>query len=137
MSNTAIISKSASVKAVFEEPVRSYLERRRHDITIRSETVSSMMEGFEYHSLLDIGCGDGSISLPLLNQGVRMLLLDFSSSMLSLATSRVPPELEANVEIRNGDFMKEPLLPASYDIVLCLGLLAHVDSPEQFFKRVT
>jgi len=130
-----VISKATSVKRVFEQPLRSYLERRRHDIRVRSETVRSIVETFSYDNVLDIGCGDGSISLPLLREGVHLTLLDFSASMVAIAKSRIPAAFHGNVAIRNADFMASSFPSNSYDLVLCLGLLAHVDSPEDFIAK--
>ena len=62
---TSAPSKSPLVKAVFEDAGR-YLNRRRFDIRIRAETIGALVSGASFRNVLDIGCGDGSISLPLL-----------------------------------------------------------------------
>jgi SAM-dependent methyltransferase len=56
--------------------------------------------------------------------------------MLDVARSRVEPELLSNVEFVNGDFITARLAPCSYDLILCLGLLAHVESPSAVVGRV-
>src|ERR1039458_272329 len=84
MSTTVLPSKSGLVKAAFERPQR-YLDKRRCDIRIRAETVRSFTAGQTFTRVLDVGCGDGSISLPLLSQATRMTLLDLSSGMASIA----------------------------------------------------
>jgi 2-polyprenyl-3-methyl-5-hydroxy-6-metoxy-1,4-benzoquinol methylase len=86
--------------------------------------------------ILDIGCGDGSMSLPLLTSGNRLTLVDLSSSMLSFARSNVPRELLANVEIVNEDFTRARLEPQSYDLILCIGVLAHAESPVALIEKI-
>ena len=127
--------KSNQVKSFFESPGR-YFSRRQVDVTIRAETVEAFTKELSFHEILDLGCGDGSISLPLLNDNRRLTLLDLSSSMTSIARSSVPPELSKNVVIRNEDFMAADFPKASFDLIICLGLVAHVDSPSDFIKKV-
>src|SRR5581483_7492091 len=127
--------KKYVVKSVFDD-VAKYLAVRQFDVRLRTETVKKFAEGLPCQHILDIGCGDGSISLPLLSSRNRLTLLDLSERMLSAARSKVPPRLRDRVEIRNGDFMEVCLPPASFDLVVCLGVMAHVDSPDTFLARI-
>jgi 2-polyprenyl-3-methyl-5-hydroxy-6-metoxy-1,4-benzoquinol methylase len=128
------IEKTDQVREFFDEP-KSYLSRRRFDIAIRSETVQEFTKNKMYSRILDIGCGDGSLSLPLLTEHNRLTLLDLSSNMLSRARSKVPAGLEGNVEIIQGNFVTAEFGRREYDLVLCVGVLAHVDSvPEVMAK---
>ena len=128
-------SKVREVRSFFEDPKR-YLRLRGFDVKLRAETVQEMTDGLAFQSALDIGCGDGTISLPLLKAGYRLTLLDLSTGMTRLASSIVPAGLERNVEFVNEDFMKANLAPDSFDLVICIGLLAHVDSPADFLTKV-
>jgi ubiquinone/menaquinone biosynthesis C-methylase UbiE len=128
-------TKSSHVKEVFENTPR-YLDSRGLDIRMRAETVKTLASRLTFESILDIGCGDGSISLPLLNGRNRATLLDFSSNMTALARSRVPAEFAGNVEVRNEDFMKASFGPTGFDLIICLGVVAHVDSAEEFIGKL-
>lgn len=128
-------SNISVVRAAFETPDR-YLDKRQCDIRIRAETVQSFTRGQTLGRVLDIGCGNGSISLPLLNPKTRMTLLDLSSNMASIARSNIPAGLRENVEVRNEDFMTAPLDARSFDLVICLGVLAYAQSPEDFVKKL-
>lgn len=132
---TQASAKSARVKAVFEDPWR-YLNSRRVDIRVRAETVKSYASRLDSRRVLDIGCGDGSISLPLLNSRNHITLLDFSVGMTSLARSRVPEKLAGHVDIRNEDFMTASFGADRFDLILCLGVLAHVDTPEDVVRKI-
>ena len=128
-------SKVEAVRSFFEQP-QGYLQGRRFDIRVRAETVQELVEGTECGRILDIGCGDGSISLPLLTEKNHITLLDLSTAMTTAARNSIPERLAGNVDVVNDDFMKANLKPHSYDLILCLGVLAHVDSPPEFLARL-
>lgn len=85
--------KSSLVRAVFEKPQR-YLTKRRFDIAIRAEIVQALVDGKKVRSVLDIGCGDGSLSLPLLSSKTKITLLDFSANMPAIARANIPQGIE-------------------------------------------
>jgi 2-polyprenyl-3-methyl-5-hydroxy-6-metoxy-1,4-benzoquinol methylase len=124
----------SQVRAVFEQPGR-YLNGSYHNIRIRAETVSEFTRGRHFRRILDIGCGDGSLSLPLLCGQTRLTLLDVSSAMLSLARGRVRPELIPNVDFVNEDFLTASL-DGQYDLILCVGFLAHVSSAVRAIAKI-
>jgi 2-polyprenyl-3-methyl-5-hydroxy-6-metoxy-1,4-benzoquinol methylase len=128
-------SKTAQVRSLFEVPEK-YLGPRQFDIRIRVETVQEFTHAFAFDRVLDIGCGDGSISLPLLPRCNRLTLLDLSRNMLDLARKRIPFERSKDVELVAGDFMGANIEPQSFDLIFCLGVLAHVDSPAAVIARV-
>jgi 2-polyprenyl-3-methyl-5-hydroxy-6-metoxy-1,4-benzoquinol methylase len=128
-------SKTREVKTVFETP-EWYLDGTRENITIRTETVQEFLEGKKFDRILDIACGDATASTPLLTRSNRLTLLDISSGMLAHAQSKIPANLLSNVEIINEDFMKATLEPKSFDLIICLGMLAHVDSPAAVIAKI-
>jgi 2-polyprenyl-3-methyl-5-hydroxy-6-metoxy-1,4-benzoquinol methylase len=130
-----MLTKVDQVQSVFEQP-QQYLNRRAFEIRIRAETVKELAKSSGDIRILDIGCGDGSISLPLLTETTRMTLLDLSSSMLSIARSKIPAEVTGNVETVHQDFMAAQFKPQSFDLILCIGVLAHVASPADFIAKM-
>ncbi len=128
-------TKIDEVKSLFESP-QPYLERRRYNINIRAETVQYFLRNREFTRILDVGCGDGSASIPLLNPQRELVLLDVSANMLSIAQSRVPSNFEQNVHTINQEFLSANLEPNSFDVIICLGLLAHVESPKNVIDRI-
>jgi 2-polyprenyl-3-methyl-5-hydroxy-6-metoxy-1,4-benzoquinol methylase len=131
-----MISKTEHVKALFETP-QKYLDPRAYDIRIRVETIGQFTEGLEFENILDIGCGDGSISLPLLSRCKKLTLLDLSKNMLHLASKRIPSGRLNDVEMIDGDFMAANLEHQSFDLIFCIGVLAHVDSPAAVIEKVS
>ena len=72
-------------------------------------------------------CGEG---------GWRLTLLDISRNMLDLASARIPADARDRVTLINEDFMAADLPMRSFDLILCLGVLAHVDSPTAVIERM-
>lgn len=135
VADTDMISKTEHVKSLFEVPEK-YLNPRQYDIKIRAETVQLFTDNLTFERVLDIGCGDGSISLPMLSRCKQLTLLDISKSMLSLASKRIPSERIPDVNLIEGDFISSNLEPQSYDLIFCIGVLAHVDSPAAVIAKV-
>jgi ubiquinone/menaquinone biosynthesis C-methylase UbiE len=106
------------------------------NIRIRREIVEGFVGNAVSESILDIGCGGGAISIPLLRPYNQLTLVDVSSKMLSIARSRIPTEFAGNVETIHEDFMKTELPCQSFDLILCLGVLAHVESPTDVIAKM-
>ncbi|MEO8737578.1 MAG: methyltransferase domain-containing protein [Edaphobacter sp.] len=129
-------SKRDHVRHVFED-VAHYLASRRVDMRFRRDTVRVFASTVPWRSLLDVGCGDGSISLPLLTPEIRLTLMDLSAAMVSRARSHVPSALCGNVTLRNDDFLAASFGIASFDLIVSVGVLAHVDSPDAFLAKLS
>ncbi len=127
--------KSKVVKEVFENTAQ-YL-KYDYNLQIRKETVLSFTKDLHFASILDIPSGTGAMSIPLLNQADKLTMIDISSNMLSIAQSNIPPAELHKTEIINADFFSLDLKEQNYDLIICLGLLAHVNSPEQLLNRVS
>jgi ubiquinone/menaquinone biosynthesis C-methylase UbiE len=127
--------RTAEVKAMFED-AQWYLNNRNYHVRVRTEMVQEFLEHEKFEHMLDIGCGDGSISLPLLNPDRKLTLLDLSQNMLKIARSRVSAELSDNVEVLNEHFMHAQLEPGSYDLIICVGVLAYIDDEEAFVEKL-
>jgi SAM-dependent methyltransferase len=126
----------SEVRALFECPNQYYLDRRQYDIKLRAEVVKHFADRLDCKRVLDIGCGDGSVSLPLLRSDNRITLVDLSPAMTEIASGRISGELARNVELRNEDFMMGTFESECYDLIICIGLLAHVESPQDLIAKV-
>jgi ubiquinone/menaquinone biosynthesis C-methylase UbiE len=123
------------VREVFENTAR-YLRSRQVDIHFRIDTVSTYASNLKRRRVLDIGCGDGTISLQLLAPGSRFTLIDISSSMVAMAQANIPEELAHAVEMRNENFTSASFGSESFDLVIAVGVMAHVDSPDEFLQKI-
>ena len=113
------------IKEAFEQP-QWYLRRTAFNIGLRAETVAEFLNGTCYDSILDIGCGDGSLSLQLLNSSSHVTFLDQSQAMLNIVRSRVPIKFSSQINTLNAGFMEARLEPESFDLIICVGVLAYI-----------
>jgi ubiquinone/menaquinone biosynthesis C-methylase UbiE len=122
------------VKAFFDE-THLYL-KNRFGIRLRQRIVNELLGIVSSANILDIGCGDGSVSLPLLQGSNNFLtLLDLSEHMLAEARLHIQKGQVERVSFYHGDFLTfEPT--HVYDIVLCMGVLAHVPSVESTINKL-
>jgi ubiquinone/menaquinone biosynthesis C-methylase UbiE len=127
--------KSKLVKELFEN-ISLYLTYD-YNLRIRKETVESFIGTDTFKSVLDIPCGTGAMSIPFLNKTEKLTLIDVSTNMLDFARKNIPEEYAAKVELINRDFFEISLPEKSYDLVICLGILAHVNSPEELLKKIS
>ncbi|HUQ80040.1 MAG TPA: methyltransferase domain-containing protein [Gemmatimonadaceae bacterium] len=79
-------------------------------------------------TVLEAGCGAGRFTELLVNAGARVVATDLSVAV------------EANFEncardegyfVFQGDLRQLPVVPGSFDVVLCLGVVQHTPSPEE------
>jgi len=128
-------NRTKAVKELFENTAL-YLTYD-YNLQIRKETVEAFTSGMKFHSVLDVPCGTGQISIPLLDRTEKLTLIDISSNMLAIAKKAIPGNLSGKVELINGDFFKMEFQKESYDLVICLGLLAHVNSPKDLLEKIS
>jgi ubiquinone/menaquinone biosynthesis C-methylase UbiE len=127
--------RSERVRDVFENAPH-YLRTRRVDILFRMEVVRTFAETIRWQRMLDVGCGDGSISLPLLTRARHLTLMDLSASMLELAQENIPKTLAGNVVVRNENFSEAVFDSAPFDLIVTVGVMAHVDAPDAFLAKI-
>lgn len=132
----ASTSKIERVQSLFDIPEK-YLGPRGFDIRIRVETVKEFTKNIKLDNVLDIGCGDGSLSAPLLSKCNHLTLVNISSKMLELARRKIPAERVNDVRVIEGSFLGSNLPAQSFDLILCVGVLAHVDSPAAVIAEIS
>lgn len=126
-------SKRERVEEAFADP-SPYLRNNPY-LALRAKAVRRLVPDRAGMSLIDLGCGDGRISIPLVRETGELLLVDSSAGMLELARRNVPPGTTGRVSFKCVDLADfEP--QQSYDIVLCIGVLAHVPSPPATLRRI-
>jgi len=128
-------SQQVTVEAArrrFHSPER-YL---RNDalIDVRAELVREVL-GTVRGRVVDLGCGDGRISLQF-HEASEVTLVDLSPNMIARATARIPPQLHGRVRTHVAslyDFTAD----APFDVVLCVGVLAHLPDLTNAFAHLS
>lgn len=122
------------IRAFFDHTDRYLINNG--NIEIRRRVVKDLIADVKNSRILDLGCGDGSISLQFLDASNSLTLVDISGNMLDVARSQTPNALQANVEYVSEDAVRYQSR-SKYDLVLCLGLLAHVDVVESTLRNIS
>lgn len=78
-------------------------------------------------TILDLACGTGSMSLPFLRDGYRIIGLDSSANMLEIA-SRKFLELSDDFSLVKGDMRSFKLSNTANACICCLDSINHIDN---------
>jgi len=127
--------KSKLVKELFEDTAL-YLTYD-YNLQIRKETIEAFTKGLNFTSVLDMPCGTGTISAPVLERANKLTYIDISANMLAIAEKNVPDHVKQKALFINDDFFKLDIPAHSYDLIICMGLLAHVNSPEALLNKLS
>lgn len=104
-------------------------------ISIRVNLIRENLPFLRNVMILDIGCGNGEVTLPFLKYN-DITFLDISKNMLDIVRKKIPDELIGNAEIINQNF--ESYFPGrKYDYIFLIGVLAHVESTLDTIKKIT
>ena len=106
-------------------------------IRIRKEVVADFLKDKSFSNIIDIACGNAEISRQFLTNDNHLTLVDISEQMLTNAKGNIPKEFLKSVSFVCSDFDKSDLPYSSFDLVICTGLLAHVNNiPDTISKLV-
>jgi len=102
-----------------------------------TEEIISMFE-IDPHQIVDLGCGTGSISIPLHKKGYQMLGVDLSEEMLAMAYDKMMGQ-QIHFPLIQQD-MRELQLPNKVDLIISycdsLNYLQSAEELEKTFKKV-
>lgn len=90
--------------------------------------------GREVRSVIDLGCGTGSMTLELARRGYDMTALDISEEMLTVAENRVRSEKLSDVLFVESDMCSFELYGTVDAMVCCLDGINHLTSREELLS---
>lgn len=85
-------------------------------------------------TILDVGCGIGSLSIPLAERYNKVVANDISAGMLEQFRQLVPPSLVPRIKILHGDLLDLDLRQL-FDVVLCNLVLDHIEAPQHLLAK--
>jgi len=123
--------KAQKVKDYFNE-TDNYL-KKNPEIALRSSLIKKNLPDLNNKNILDIGCGNGDITLPYIKNN-NITFLDFSEKMLEIVRKKIPNEYRQNAQFLNID-LNQLSGDKKYDYLFVIGVLAHVNSIELTFSK--
>ncbi len=123
----------------YEHIGKAYSSERTHliesrDIIIAEECSSITADGV----LLDLGCGDGCLTVPLAQSGTRVIAGDISNAMLRLLQDKAEHNGVSldSVTLCRMNALKIPLADNSVDCVIANSVLHLISTPETVIKEI-
>lgn len=86
--------------------------------------------------ICDIGCGAGPVTYAMLRQGYDIVGLDFSTDMLKNAAKRLSTGGVRRRPLINANCESLPFSDASFDCVVCLGVISYVEHYENILREI-
>lgn len=109
----------------FSKP-ENYLDKD-YNVKVRRKIVAELTGELADKKILDIGCGDGGVSLHFASAN-DLTLIDASPGMLDLAQRNTPENVRNRVTHILSTLEDAPIQDGNYDIIIAMGILAHLNS---------
>jgi SAM-dependent methyltransferase len=87
-----------------------------------------LLGNVEGKTVLDLGCGSGESLIPLLRRGAKVIGIDISPDLITIACQRLDVE-GLNATVRVGSAYQTDLPDSSVDVIFCMSLIHHLDIP--------
>jgi cyclopropane fatty-acyl-phospholipid synthase-like methyltransferase len=120
--------------AKFFDAERNYRGRAIAVTRMRAEVVRSLLGELQGKRIVDLGSGDGQISAPFVRNN-DVTWVDVSSGMLAAAVEALDEADRSRLRVVNQDVLGFKA-DAPYDVVIALGILAHVTDARAFLIHV-
>lgn len=124
---------AARAAAWDSNPVRAAMSRAFYELVLRTAAEDGGLDG---RSVLEFGCGTGTLGLRLAGHGARLTFVDTSPAMLEVLRGKLEQEGAPRATVLEGDIARLPLAEASQDLVVTLMALHHVPAMAPMLGRL-
>jgi ubiquinone/menaquinone biosynthesis C-methylase UbiE len=108
---------------------------RNYDFHVRKERMLELLDPLP-RRVLDLGCGPGAMAHELVQKPIleTFLGIDLSPEMIREATQRYAGRPRVRFEVGDAEKLSTP--DASFDTVLCIGVLEYMQRPDRAMKEI-
>ena len=90
----------------------------------------------DIHSVLDVGCGSGTVLRRIFKMGKTVTGVDIASEMLNLAKALCKKEVpEGLIKFINGNYI-DVELGEKHDAAVLMGLFDYIENPQPLLKKL-
>src|SRR5690606_15523881 len=104
-------------------------------IRIRTEIIRELIGHPIDRSIIDVGCGNGTISSQFIHEN-QITFLDLSENMIRHVKDGIDPKFGCNAKYMVGSFTDLEITDV-YDYIFAIGLLAHVPSVSACLSKMS
>lgn len=128
------VAALANIAAYDSEATRSYIDSAPHikHTSLRTLYAELLTQVYDYAAkrtetprVLDLGAGEGSVTLPFLELGARVTAVDISRSQLDALRQRCE-RFGERLELRQEDIIEALKEKKEYDIIVVNSFLHHI-----------
>lgn len=112
--------KYRSTNPIHQTMVRAFLSSAR-----------SLLNGIEFESVLEVGCGPGDLAARIVPPQVIYLGMDIEAKQIEIASQRYP-----HLSFAIGSVCDLPLESKSYDLIIACEVLEHLEDPMQGLSEI-
>lgn len=127
----------------FDHAARGYYERNyerprsrhAHNLALRRAACLALLPEGPGQQILDLGCGPGALTFPLLERGHGVISMDASSEMLARMQEHAA-RLGLEARAVRGDAHDLPFASESFDTVVSAGVLEYLPDAPRALREI-
>ncbi|MEM2974630.1 MAG: methyltransferase domain-containing protein [Candidatus Micrarchaeia archaeon] len=128
---TSVTSRSTSQREVWDKIATGWTNWRQKSDPVAERLAAKWPPG----KLLDIGCGNCRNLKPFVQMGFECHGVDFSPKMIDIAKQFCRKNsMKVNLQVADADSL--PFKPSSFNYVLSIAILHHLETKEKRLKAV-
>jgi ubiquinone biosynthesis O-methyltransferase len=98
----------------------------------RLEWIDRELKSHKYKTVLDVGCGQGNLTIPLSCRGYKMTGLDISDYIIKIARQK-SKEYQVKIKWCASDIFDHK---GKYDAIIATHFMEHIDDLESILKKL-
>lgn len=103
-------------------------------IKLRKRIVRDVIGQINNKLVLDVGCGDGSLTIEYISNN-QISFLDITNEMLDIVKSKISSDNQVNAEYINSDILNLQT-EKNFDIIVCIGVFAHISNIDELVNKL-